>query len=345
MRIVIGPVSNECGGVNRHILSIKKFSSHTIRDIPSKFNREVKNKSPRGIKFIFTALPLIKLFIIKDYDIVHSHVDPNFTQACLLLHNHDSRWVHTYHTIYFDEDLRGDLKPIRKKINNSLINVASRADIKISVSKWLHDYLFEKYSIQTNIIQNGYDQNSCNLANPGRFISRYNLCDFIIFVGSSLPEKNPAAFIELSTKIPEVTFVMIGKGLQKSCFYKRIYDYIPDNIIFLGELSYRDTLDAMAASKALVMTSKREGFPTVLLEAMGIGKPVIAPNHYGCKEIIQSKEFGYLYEPSSLDDLIEKTYHAIEEKNIGNKAKKRVMKNFDWPVLIKKIDSLYESLK
>ena len=111
----------------------------------------------------------------------------------------------------------------------------------------------------------------------------------------------------------------------------------------LGEFTHEDTLNAMAACKIYVSTSKREGFPTALLEAMSFEKPTIAPNVIGCNEIITHKKNGFLYQPSDIEDLKSTIYKAIESKNIGLKGKKHVTCNYTWKKLIKKIDTIYES--
>ena len=111
--------------------------------------------------------------------------------------------------------------------------------------------------------------------------------------------------------------------------------------IIMNEMKHEDVLDAMSACKVFVMTSKREGIPTALMEAMGMGKVVVVPSHSGCQEVVQSTKYGFLYEPDSLDDLIEQTKLALFAKNIGENARKKVSKCYDWKVLAKKIDIVY----
>jgi glycosyltransferase involved in cell wall biosynthesis len=90
------------------------------------------------------------------------------------------------------------------------------------------------------------------------------------------------------------------------------------------------------------MTSKREGVPTALLEAMYMGKPVVVPAHSGCKEVVVSDEYGFLYEPNSLSDLVEQTRQALVSTHIGERARKRVSQQYDWKILAKSIDLVYE---
>ncbi len=340
LNVAIGPVFDEFGGVSQHIFGIEKFSAHKITEVPSKFSRTVLSKSGRRIWLYKKIMNKVGL---SRYDIVHSHVDPWFTNLCLMSRTNTCKWVHTYHTLYFEEDYPGGLKPWMNEINRTLIDVASKADVKISISKWLHDHLLETYSIQTEIIPNGDDLDVCNRANPDRFVKKYGIHDFILFVGNIQPIKNPQLFVELAAQMPEVKFVMIGRNLDAIHLMNEYGVSIPKNLILMNELRHEDTLDAIAACKTFVMTSKREGIPTALLEPMGMGKPVVAPAHSGCKEVVHSNDYGFLYEPGSLDELIERTKEALVSEHIGKRARERISRNYDWKILAKRIDSIYES--
>ena len=339
LKVAIGPVYDEFGGVSQHILGIKKSSFHQISALPSKFSRTVLGK--RGQRIWLYKMEKIGL---SRYDVIHSHVSPWFTNLCLSSRTNTCKWVHTYHTLYFKEDYPKGLKPEQKRINRTLVEIASKADVKISISKWLHDYLLEKYAIQTEVIPNGIDLRQCDRANPDRFVRKYALRDFVLFVGSLDPIKNPQLFAELALRMPEYKFVMIGRNLDAIHIKNEYGISVFKNLFLLNEMKHNDVLNAISACDAFVMTSKREGIPTVLLEAMGMGKPVVAPAHSGCKEVIHSNDYGFLYEPDSLDDLVEQTKRALNSKHVGKRSMERVARHYDWKILARKIDSVYESL-
>jgi glycosyltransferase involved in cell wall biosynthesis len=341
LKVGVGPLFEEVGGVSQYIMNIKKYSNHRIKEIPPKFIRMSLNKTVRGRRFYKYFMNKIGL---KGYNVIHSNVNPWFTNLCKLSKRDNVKWIHTYHTIYFEEDYNEGLKKWQREINKSLIEVASRADIKISISKWLHDYLFDNYSIKTEIIPNGVDLELCSNANPNRFKTKYNLNNFILFVGNIERLKNPSFFVKLASKMPEIKFVMIGRNLDEKNLKSYYKINIPKNLITKNIMQHMDVLDAIAACDVFVMTSKREGIPTALLEAMAIGKIVVVPNHSGCKEVLESSNNGFLYEPDSIDDLIDNTKKAlISDVNIKKNARKRVLEVYDWKVLIKKIDLLYET--
>jgi len=340
LKIAIGPVFDEYGGVSQHIFGIKKYSTHRVFEIPSKFNRKLLSKSGRIMKLYKKIMNNTQL---SHYDIIHSHVDPWFTTLCHLSRTENCKWIHTYHTFYFKEDYSNGLKIWQEKINKGLIEIASQADIKICISNWLHNYLYKKYSIKTEVIPNGVDLAECDKANPERFIKKYNLSNFILYIGNLQSVKNPKLFVELAKQMPKIKFVMIGRNLDEVHLDREYKVLIPGNLILLNEIKHEDAMDAISACKAFVMTSKREGIPTALLEAMAMGKPVVVPNHSGCKEVVCSSDYGFLYKPNSLDDLIDKTMNAMDSKNVGDKARRRILKEYNWKIIAKKIDSVYES--
>ena len=56
----------------------------------------------------------------------------------------------------------------------------------------------------------------------------------------------------------------------------------------------------------VVLTSRSEGIPLVLMEAMAHGKTVLAPAITGIPELVKDGETGFLYRAGSLEDFIAK---------------------------------------
>jgi glycosyltransferase involved in cell wall biosynthesis len=337
LKIAIGPLFDEFGGVSQHIFGIKKYSSHKIVIVPSSFSRKVILTNERRREYYRKILNIINL---RKCDVVHSHVDPWFTKLCS--RSDDKLWIHTYHSYYFEEDWLGGLKPWQERINKSLVEVASKADVRISASKWLHDFYAERYSISTTIIPNGVDIDKLKRADPDRFKRKYKLSEFVLFMGNLHPVKNPVLFVKLAEQMPNFQFVMIGRNVEPKKLTGIYGVSIPKNIMLMAEVGREDALDAIAACSVFVMTSKRETMPTVLLEGLGLGKNVVAPAHSGCKEVIENREFGFLYEPESFEDLLEQTNLAMVKNIDGNKVKEKILNNYSWEILVKRIDKIYE---
>jgi len=81
---------------------------------------------------------------------------------------------------------------------------------------------------------------------------------------------------------------------------------MPANINFSGYLDEKALTAFYRQARCLVIPSRcYEGFPLVALEAMAMGKPVIAPDHGGFTEIIGKgdRAIGCLFRPNDLSDL------------------------------------------
>ena len=74
----------------------------------------------------------------------------------------------------------------------------------------------------------------------------------------------------------------------------------------LGALSEQATLNEIARADALVLPSLMEGLPVVLMEAMALGKPVIASCVAGIPELVHDGVTGLLFRPSDWDQLGER---------------------------------------
>jgi len=342
LKIVTEPIYDPYGGLYWHTASIKKYSSHKIREVSSMFTRILLNRS-KSLKQEYKKYLINRG--LKGYDIVHSRSDPWFIDLCRVSTSDRCKWVHTYHALFHEEDYMEGLQEWHKEQNRALIEVASKADIKISVSKWGHDYLLEKYSIETVIIENGADLEVCDKARPERFRKKHGLEDFVLFVGSIREVKNPVLFIELATRMPDIRFVMIGPGLNETDLPEKYGISIPGNVILMGKMGHMDVLDAMSACQAYVMTSKHEGLPNTLLEAMAMSKPVVVPSHSGCRELVPSGEYGFLYDLGSIDELVEQAKQALASEHVGERARERIEQKYSWKILARKLDLLYESCR
>ena len=126
------------------------------------------------------------------------------------------------------------------------------------------------------------------------------------------------------------------KGDMSSDEYGLVRDYQEN------EAKYQ-TLDAIAACKVFVMTSLREGLPTVLLEAMSMEKACVVPDAPWFNDAIPSQEYGLKYKQGDLEDLARKIEIAMAAR--PNEAARRFVEtSFSWPVIMKQLDRIYREL-
>jgi glycosyltransferase involved in cell wall biosynthesis len=75
-------------------------------------------------------------------------------------------------------------------------------------------------------------------------------------------------------------------------------------IRFAGGLPEAATLAEIAGADILVLPSLMEGLPVVLIEALALGRPVIASRVAGIPELIDEGRSGYMFAPSDWRDLM-----------------------------------------
>jgi glycosyltransferase involved in cell wall biosynthesis len=335
-QVLIGSNFAEFGGVRHHIHSVRKFSRFRVELAPP--DELLRVMSAHDVRTTFRDA-------FFEYDpqgvsAVHSHVFPWFIEWCLTRKVKRAKWVHTYHLPYFAEHAIGGIEPWQEEINRALVGDARHADVRLSVSRWQQAFLAEKHGITTSYLPNGVDVSLCDKADANRFTRLTGLNDFVLYVGRNDPVKNPADFVQLAMQMRSTQFLMVGRDLSKESLMRDWSLDVPSNLVIQGELSHGAVHDAIAASRAVVVTSKREGLPTLVLEVMALRKNVVVPREPGCLEAVDDGNFGFVYEPGDLSDLAEKTASAIDA-GVNPRARDRVLAEFDWQVIAPKLDAIY----
>jgi colanic acid/amylovoran biosynthesis glycosyltransferase len=81
---------------------------------------------------------------------------------------------------------------------------------------------------------------------------------------------------------------------------------LKQEINLLGHVSRENLPPLYAQSDLVVLTSRSEGIPVTLIEAMAMEKLVFAPRITGIPELIDDGKSGFLYQPNSLEDFLHK---------------------------------------
>lgn len=333
--IVVGPLLSSKGGVNGHVINLQEKCKILV--FPTNKIRKIIAQRPSGIFYFKKVYQPNDLFKCK---VLHTHGDPWITKKIANHKNKKFKWVHSYHSIYFEKDWNNDLAEWRKEMNQINLEISSKADIKIAVSKWLQKYLKAHYNIDAIYIPNGVDTNKLRQIKSNKFIELHNITNYNLFVGDNTSIKNVDLYLKLSKKYPKNTFVLIGNGLTKKWLNENYKN--SENVIALGPMPHQQTLEAIKDCARLIITSKSETLPTLLLEALYLEKVTLAPNNYGCMEIINDDRIGILYEPELLNDLSLKYEKAFTANIVDTKfAKKRVLEEYDWSKIAAQLMDIY----
>jgi glycosyltransferase involved in cell wall biosynthesis len=161
-----------------------------------------------------------------------------------------------------------------------------------------------------------------------------------------------SAIKKVKEKIPNIKCVIVG-GIYDPVYENELRHLVEtlnlkDNIIFLGYQS--NTLSVMNAMDIVVHASiLPEPFGRVLIEAMSLGKPVIATKAGGPIEIIEDQVSGLLVPPSDPEALSDAIIHLLQDPSggaeMGRSGRERVEKMFPLKRTIEEVRSLYAELK
>ncbi len=131
------------------------------------------------------------------------------------------------------------------------------------------------------------------------------------FVGELSARKNQTFLIKCLPKIkhliPEAVLWLVGDGTAKEALVKQAKELgVQDSVMFMGARA--DACDFVRASNLYVSASSIEGMPFNIIEAMGLGVPIVASKVKGHIDIIADRTDGCLYNFNSPDDFITKVY-------------------------------------
>jgi glycosyltransferase involved in cell wall biosynthesis len=101
--------------------------------------------------------------------------------------------------------------------------------------------------------------------------------------------------------------LIAGEGAERARLERLIKDLdLQEEVELLGHLSRRHLDSRYRLADLVVLTSRSEGIPLVLMEAMAHAKVVLAPNITGIPELVLDGRTGFLYRAGTLDDFVSK---------------------------------------
>lgn len=136
------------------------------------------------------------------------------------------------------------------------------------------------------------------------------------------------AFAELQKKYPQAKLLLCGqdtasdeiKDLAKSLG-------VNGGVSFLGYR--RDINNLVGMSDVSVSSSRQEGLPVNIIEAMAMGNAVIATNVRGNNDLVTDGENGFLVDSDDSNQMAKKLSEFIENKNLKEKFGKNSLKNVE----------------
>ena len=157
----------------------------------------------------------------------------------------------------------------------------------------------------------------------------------LIAVGELLPNKNQKTAIMTLKKLldsyPDTCLLIAGNGSQKESLENLArVECIQDRVCFLG---YTTQLQRyLQASDVELACSYREGLPLNVIEAMLCGKPVVASNNRGHREIIQGGVNGFIVEADDINAYAEAVFSILAHNMDSSIIRESIKQYTDYSV-------------
>ena len=163
-------------------------------------------------------------------------------------------------------------------------------------------------------------------------------------------QKHPEAIIDVAKKvvsrIPDVKFVIVGDGPLRPFMLTLIKENkLTDNFIMLG--SRKDVPEILPAFDTFLLTSRSEGLPRAMLEALAVKVPVVATDVGGIAELVNNLKNGFLCSYGDIDCLANGIVKLLSSSTLSEKLLKNVDKDlmpFSAKIMVNQLFQLYTFL-
>lgn len=125
---------------------------------------------------------------------------------------------------------------------------------------------------------------------------------YFLFLGRLEPIKGVKQLLEAARRVPQIRIKIAGRAEEP--YRSEWLQSLPDNVEYLGVITGEELKELRGHAMALVCPSIcYENQPLSILEMFATGKPVIASNIGGMRELIGDNERGWLVEPGDAEQL------------------------------------------
>ena len=262
-----------------------------------------------------TALKLRQLMRENSYELIicHTSLAAFFTRLASLGIKGGSKLINVVHGYLFDEKTSFIKAAVLKSAEYLM---ARQTDLVLTMNRW--DYVWATEHKAAKAVRNipgmGIKEKSCAGAAESM---EFSADDFVLIYPAEFSgRKNQSMLIRAMRLLPNnVRLILPGTGAMfEECRALALSLGLEDRVIFPGYVS--DIFSLLKRVNAAVSSSRSEGLPFNVMEAMLSGLPVIASRVKGHTDLIEHGITGYLFE---YDD--EKAFAAAVKELMSDRQK------------------------
>lgn len=170
------------------------------------------------------------------------------------------------------------------------------------------------------------------------------------FIGRFEEEKGLRTLAEAVDFLPaEYTFRFVGDGSMRDWLQSELSDEIQNGTVeIMGWVDHDDVPAELNKIKLLVMASSpTEGLPTLILESMACGTPVLAPPVSGIPDVVLDQETGYTYDnldAVEISGLIDGVLHSGDFAKVGEQARAMIESDYTFESAIRRYRTILREI-
>ncbi len=154
---------------------------------------------------------------------------------------------------------------------------------------------------------------------------------------------------EIVRRHPRVKFLLVGDGKWRAKFESKARSLsLEKHVVFTGLIPPNEVPRYVGLMDVLVHLSLREGLPRALPQALAGGKPVIAYDCDGAREVCLDEKTGFLLRPNDLTGLTDKLSRLLDNaalrEKFGQTGREFVRENFSAQRMVDQLEALYLKL-
>lgn len=140
-----------------------------------------------------------------------------------------------------------------------------------------------------------------------------------------------AAFEMLISRGVNIRLDLAGKGSDQQMIEDRIKtNKLEGKVTYHGYFTdYKNSRSFIAEAYCLIVSSRIDNFPTVILEALSAGVPVIASNVAGIPEMIEDDKDGFLVDAENVADLADAIERLTVDPSLRRRMSEAALLNFN----------------
>lgn len=361
-RILLLSSRADHGGGPRHIEYIinetyQNFEFHVAcpEEAPywSRFQKLVGNRMvrlPHRQLSLGSLRSVLRYVSYNSIDLIHSHGKGAGLYAKIIKSFTRKRWLHTPHGIHVDQ-----YRFLTKKFYSFYENfLLSNPDKIIFVSEEERKKAnLEKIwvGVPFDVVPNGVSiismENRKALRSKGRELIGLSDKDKVVVTLSRFDyQKNMREAFLIAQRLPNMKFIWVGDGPEKVKLNEEIKNIKIKNIKIIDFCD--NSLPYLGAGDIYLSTSKWEGLPLSILEAMSLGLPIVASNVIGHKDLVEKSQSGILYTLGNQSEAVKAIKRLLEDKTLYNFTQTSAINNqtlyFSSKLMGEKISKIYSKI-